>query len=94
MTHNNDTQDSLEFFQKAMHLNPHHKDNAKQVARSLFLMSRHRAAIAVYEQILVAGVRDWHVLHNMGVRHSYCTNSDLVDLVRVRWVNKKASYFV
>lgn len=60
-------EESLEYFQKAMHLNPHHKDNAKQVARSLFLMSRHRAAIAVYEQILVAGVRDWHVLHNMGV---------------------------
>lgn len=51
LRHEGDMDKSLEYFQKAMHLNPHHKDNAKQVARSLFLMSRHRAAIAVYEQV-------------------------------------------
>lgn len=71
LRHEGKMEESFEFFQKAMHINPHHKDNAKQVARSLFLMSRHRAAIAVYEQILSAGVRDWHVLHNMGVCYSF-----------------------
>ena len=56
LRHRGEMDEALQFFQKAMHLNPHHKDNAKQVARSLFLMSRHRAAIAVYEQILAASI--------------------------------------
>jgi len=71
LRHRGEMDDALQFFQKAMHLNPHHKDNAKQVARSLYLMSRHRAAIAVYEQILAAGVKDWHILHNMGICYSF-----------------------
>lgn len=34
-----------------MHLHPLNKENAKQVARTLFLMGRHHAAINVYDQV-------------------------------------------
>eukprot|EP00039_Didymoeca_costata_P011645 m.164527 g.164527 ORF g.164527 m.164527 type:complete len:493 (-) comp15239_c0_seq1:2538-4016(-) len=61
---------SLQAFKKAMHLNPHRHDNGKQVARSLFLMGRHRSSIKVYEQIINAGVRDWHITYSMGVAYS------------------------
>jgi Bardet-Biedl syndrome 4 protein len=79
LRHEGKMEESLEYFQKAMHINPHHKDNAKQVARTLFLMSRHRGALAVYEQILTAGVRDWHILHNMGVCYSFTDQLELAE---------------
>lgn len=62
-----DINQSLELFQKAMYLNPRNHLNAKQVARSLVLMSRHVAAIDVYDQIVAGGSTDWHVLHNRSI---------------------------
>ena len=47
-----------------MQLNPINKENAIQVAHSLFLMGRHRAAIDVYKQILALGV-EVRVCHNV-----------------------------
>lgn len=64
--HRGNMQRSLELFQEAMRLNPTNIENAKQVARSLFLMSRHRAALEVYEQTIRLGLKDWHVVHNQG----------------------------
>lgn len=65
--HRGKMQESLDLFQKAMYLNPHNHANAKQVARSLVLMSRYVSAIDVYDQIISKGARDWHVLHNRSI---------------------------
>eukprot|EP00041_Stephanoeca_diplocostata_P015833 m.303998 g.303998 ORF g.303998 m.303998 type:complete len:458 (+) comp20171_c1_seq1:348-1721(+) len=69
-------EESLELFKKAMYLNPHNPNNAKQVARTLFLLSRFHSAIEVYDQILAANVRDWHVLHNRAVCLSFIGRLD------------------
>eukprot|EP00040_Diaphanoeca_grandis_P032974 m.200873 g.200873 ORF g.200873 m.200873 type:complete len:445 (-) comp32779_c0_seq1:11-1345(-) len=69
-------QESLDLFQQAMYLNPLNHENAKQVARSLVLMSRFVAAIDVYDQIILKGARDWHVLHNRGVCLSHVGRLD------------------
>jgi predicted Zn-dependent protease len=74
--HRGETDEALQLFQKAMHLNPTNKNNAKQVAKTLFLMARHHGAIEVYDQILAAGVRDWHVLHNRSVCLSHLGRID------------------
>eukprot|EP00051_Salpingoeca_urceolata_P013722 m.173628 g.173628 ORF g.173628 m.173628 type:complete len:481 (-) comp17874_c0_seq2:36-1478(-) len=67
-------QQSLDLFQQAMHLNPNNIEYAKQVARSLFLMGRHLAALEVYEQTADLGLKDWHIFHNQGVCHSHLGN--------------------
>ncbi|EDV29784.1 uncharacterized protein TRIADDRAFT_18483 [Trichoplax adhaerens] len=65
-------QESLEMFQKASILNPKNIDNLKQVARSLFLLARHKAAIEVYNEISRQQTSvDWEVLHNQGICYLY-----------------------
>ncbi|XP_053320997.1 Bardet-Biedl syndrome 4 protein [Spea bombifrons] len=60
-------QESLELFQTCAILNPTSPDNLKQVARSLFLLGKHKAAIEVYNEASRLNQRDWEICHNLGV---------------------------
>merc|ERR1719319_947972 len=65
-------QESLEQFQVCNILNPNSSDNIKQMARSLFLLGRHKLAIEAYRQAESrAEVGDWEIAHNLGVCHLY-----------------------
>uniref|UniRef100_A0A6Q2Y7G5 BBSome complex member BBS4 n=1 Tax=Esox lucius TaxID=8010 RepID=A0A6Q2Y7G5_ESOLU len=63
-------QQSLELFQSCAILNPANPDNLKQVARSLFLLGKHKAAIEVYHEAGKLNDEDWEVHHNLGVCYS------------------------
>nr|CAD7587070.1 unnamed protein product [Timema genevievae] len=60
--------ESLEYFQTCHVLNPRSVDNIKQVARSLYLLGRHRLAVEAYlEAEAVATKPDWAIYHNLGL---------------------------
>ncbi|XP_013921825.1 PREDICTED: Bardet-Biedl syndrome 4 protein-like, partial [Thamnophis sirtalis] len=59
--------ESLEFFQTCAILRPRSADNLKQVARSLFLLGKHKAAIEVYNDAAQHNEKDWEIYHNLGV---------------------------
>jgi Bardet-Biedl syndrome 4 protein len=52
-------QESLELFQSCAVLNPSNILNLKQVARSLFLLGRYKAAIDVYTEATKNSPADW-----------------------------------
>nr|XP_051678275.1 Bardet-Biedl syndrome 4 protein isoform X4 [Oryctolagus cuniculus] len=60
-------QESLELFQTCAILSPQSVDNLKQVARSLFLLGRHKAAAEVYNEAARLNQKDWEICHNLGV---------------------------
>nr|XP_042707527.1 Bardet-Biedl syndrome 4 protein isoform X5 [Chrysemys picta bellii] len=64
-------QESLELFQTCSILNPQSADNLKQVARSLFLLGKHKAAIEVYNEAAKLNQKDWEICHNLGVCYMY-----------------------
>lgn len=65
-------QESLEMFQICNILNPNSADHIKQMARSLFLLGRHKLAIEAYKQAEVRSENtDWEIYHNLGVCHMY-----------------------
>ncbi|XP_015727860.1 Bardet-Biedl syndrome 4 protein isoform X1 [Coturnix japonica] len=64
-------QESLELFQTCSILNPRSADNLKQVARSLFLLGKHKAAIEVYNEAAKLDEKDWEISHNLGVCYMY-----------------------
>uniref|UniRef100_A0A7S1X3Q1 Bardet-Biedl syndrome 4 n=1 Tax=Tetraselmis chuii TaxID=63592 RepID=A0A7S1X3Q1_9CHLO len=65
-------QESLQLFQQATALNPNNPANLRQVARSLYLLGKHKAAIEVYEEARrVGGVEDWETMHNKGLCFMY-----------------------
>ncbi|XP_064641769.1 Bardet-Biedl syndrome 4 protein-like isoform X2 [Lineus longissimus] len=64
-------QESLEMFQTCALLNPNNPENLKQVARSLFLLARHKAAIDVYNEAAKMSEKDWEIAHNQGVCSMY-----------------------
>lgn len=64
-------QESLDLFQTCTILSPHSADNLKQVARSLFLLARHKAAIDVYNEAAKLSANDWEIAHNQGVCYMY-----------------------
>ncbi|XP_064844796.1 Bardet-Biedl syndrome 4 protein-like isoform X1 [Oncorhynchus masou masou] len=64
-------QPSLELFQSCAILNPTSPDNLKQVARSLFLLGKHKAAIEVYQEAGKLNEKDWEINHNLGVCYSF-----------------------
>ncbi|XP_055049033.2 Bardet-Biedl syndrome 4 protein [Misgurnus anguillicaudatus] len=64
-------QESLELFQSCAILNPKSSDNLKQVARSLFLLGKHKAAIQVYNEAGRLNQQDWEINHNLGVCYIY-----------------------
>ncbi|XP_061404733.1 Bardet-Biedl syndrome 4 protein [Lethenteron reissneri] len=64
-------QESLELFQTCAILNPQNAENLKQVARSLFLLGKHKAAIEVYNEAAKMNERDWEISHNQGVCYMY-----------------------
>uniref|UniRef100_A0A8D0YN74 BBSome complex member BBS4 n=1 Tax=Sus scrofa TaxID=9823 RepID=A0A8D0YN74_PIG len=59
-------QESLELFQTCAILSPQCADNLKQVARSLFLLGKHKAATEVYNEAAKLNQKDWaqDQLHN------------------------------
>uniref|UniRef100_A0A8D0BT63 BBSome complex member BBS4 n=1 Tax=Salvator merianae TaxID=96440 RepID=A0A8D0BT63_SALMN len=59
--------ESLELFQTCAILSPRNTDNLKQVARSLFLLGKHKAAIEVYHDAARHSEKDWEICHNLGV---------------------------
>ncbi|XP_035884116.1 Bardet-Biedl syndrome 4 protein isoform X5 [Phyllostomus discolor] len=64
-------QDSLELFQTCAVLSPQCADNLKQVARSLFLLGKHKAATEVYNEAAKLNQKDWEICHNLGVCYIY-----------------------
>uniref|UniRef100_A0A668ALI7 BBSome complex member BBS4 n=1 Tax=Myripristis murdjan TaxID=586833 RepID=A0A668ALI7_9TELE len=64
-------QQSLELFQSCAILNPSNADNLKQVARSLFLLGKHKAAIEFYQEAARLSEKDWEISHNLGVCYSF-----------------------
>uniref|UniRef100_A0A8C0XIQ5 BBSome complex member BBS4 n=1 Tax=Castor canadensis TaxID=51338 RepID=A0A8C0XIQ5_CASCN len=64
-------QESLELFQKCAILSPQCVDNLKQVARSLFLLGKHKAATEVYNEAAKLNQKDWEICHNLGVCYIY-----------------------
>eukprot|EP00775_Hariotina_reticulata_P011878 gene11878-12022_t len=70
--HQGRIQESLKLFQQATFLNPQNIANLKQVARSLYLLSRYRAAIDVYDEALKLTDQDWELWFNKGLcaKHS------------------------
>ncbi|XP_020894361.1 Bardet-Biedl syndrome 4 protein [Exaiptasia diaphana] len=64
-------QDSLELFQQTVRISPFNADNMKQVARSLFLLARHKAALEVYNEAAKLSTKDWEIYHNQGVCYLY-----------------------
>ncbi|XP_029806467.1 Bardet-Biedl syndrome 4 protein isoform X3 [Suricata suricatta] len=64
-------QESLELFQTCVALSPQCADNLKQVARSLFLLGKHKAAIEVYNEAAKLNQKDWEICHNLGVCYIY-----------------------
>uniref|UniRef100_A0ACB8E575 Bardet-Biedl syndrome 4 protein n=1 Tax=Sphaerodactylus townsendi TaxID=933632 RepID=A0ACB8E575_9SAUR len=64
-------QESLELFQTCAILSPQSTDNLKQVARSLFLLGKHKAAIEVYSDAAELNKKDWEIFHNLGVCYMY-----------------------
>ncbi|KAF3832921.1 hypothetical protein F7725_026586 [Dissostichus mawsoni] len=60
-------QPSLELFQSCAILNPSSTDNLKQVARSLFLLGKHKAAIEFYHEAARLNEKDWEINHNLGL---------------------------
>ncbi|XP_008970148.1 Bardet-Biedl syndrome 4 protein isoform X4 [Pan paniscus] len=64
-------QESLELFQTCAVLSPQSADNLKQVARSLFLLGKHKAAIEVYNEAAKLNQKDWEISHNLGVCYIY-----------------------
>ncbi|XP_051919123.1 Bardet-Biedl syndrome 4 protein isoform X2 [Hippocampus zosterae] len=60
-------QQSLELFQSCAILNPSSSDNLKQVARSLFLLGKHKAAMEFYREAARLNEKDWEISHNLGV---------------------------
>nr|XP_020850109.1 Bardet-Biedl syndrome 4 protein isoform X3 [Phascolarctos cinereus] len=64
-------QESLELFQSCAVLNPQNADNLKQVARSLFLLGKHKAAVEVYNEAAKLNQKDWEICHNLGVCYMY-----------------------
>lgn len=64
-------QESLDLFQRTVQINPQSADNLKQVARSLFLLARHKAALEVYNEAAKLSTKDWEIYHNQGVCYVY-----------------------
>ena len=63
-------------FQICNILNPNSPLHIKQMARSLFLLGRHKLAIEAYKQAeartaYVSHSEDWEIAHNMGVCYMY-----------------------
>ena len=71
MRHKGRVNESLKYFQAATLLSPHNILNLKQVARSLYLMSKFVAAVAVYEEAQKIGFEDWEIWHNKGLCYMY-----------------------
>ncbi|CEL97655.1 unnamed protein product [Vitrella brassicaformis CCMP3155] len=61
--------ESLSLFQAAACLNPQALNNLKQVAKSLYLLGRHRAALDVYEEAQRIEPEDWATWHHKGLCH-------------------------
>lgn len=66
LRHEGRIQESLELFQTCSILNTS-AENLKQVARSLFLLGRHKNAIDVYEEAARMNCKDWELCHNLGI---------------------------
>jgi len=71
-----EVQQSLDVFQRCVQLNQHNPDHLKQVARSLFLLGRHKAALQVYKEASKYSSDDWEILHNQGICHMYLKQFD------------------
>ena len=68
-------QESLQYFQMVVLINPHDIEVLKQVGRSLYLLGKHTHALHLYEEVrkcsAEGGLDDWEVWHNMGLSLMY-----------------------
>ena len=57
-------------------LSPQCADNLKQVARSLFLLGKHKVAIEIHNEAAKLNQKDWEICHNLGVCYIYLKQFD------------------
>ena len=69
-------QESLRLFQMCAFLSPQCADNLKQVARSLFLLGKHKVAIEIHNEAAKLNQKDWEICHNLGVCYIYLKQFD------------------
>ncbi|XP_027229476.2 BBSome complex member BBS4 isoform X1 [Penaeus vannamei] len=70
-------QESFELFQLCNILNPNSVENIKQMARSLFLLGRHKLAVEAYLQAEAKSDKpDWEIHHNLGVCYMHLKEYD------------------
>lgn len=67
-------QQSLDVFQQCVQIDQSNANNLKQVARSLFLLGRHKAALQVYKEASKISIDDWEIYHNQGICLMYLRN--------------------
>ncbi|GIY35229.1 bardet-Biedl syndrome 4 protein [Caerostris extrusa] len=76
LRHEGRIQESLELFQTCSILNTS-AENLKQVARSLFLLGRHKNAIDVYEEAARMNSKDFELCHNLGICQLHILEGDI-----------------
>ncbi|ESO13235.1 hypothetical protein HELRODRAFT_188177 [Helobdella robusta] len=66
-----DINESLKHFQTASAINCKNVANFKQIAKSLFLLARHKAALDVYSEAEKLCHNDWELTHNKALCYMY-----------------------
>lgn len=69
-------EDSLTIFQAALCLNPTNIFNLRQVGQTLFLMGKHRDALAVFEEALALESEDRSIWHSKGLCYKFLKEYD------------------
>uniref|UniRef100_A0AAQ5Y0L8 BBSome complex member BBS4 n=1 Tax=Amphiprion ocellaris TaxID=80972 RepID=A0AAQ5Y0L8_AMPOC len=87
-------QQSLELFQSCAILNPSSTDNLKQVARSLFLLGKHKAAIEFYHEAARLNEKDWEISHNLGMCYFFIKDFKKEHLNIALQINKHDKTFM
>ncbi|KAJ8673503.1 hypothetical protein QAD02_004765 [Eretmocerus hayati] len=90
-------QDSLDCFQKSYSLNPTNVDNAKQIAKSLFLLGDHKRAIEVLQESLkISDDPDWEIHYYLGECYTIVNHLQdaRVHLIRASELTKSESPYL
>jgi Bardet-Biedl syndrome 4 protein len=72
---------SLSALEEAIKLDPQNPRNLKEIARSLYLLGKHKIALDVYDEALKKHPHDWELYHDKGLCHVYLKNLPEYDTV-------------
>eukprot|EP01105_Mastigella_eilhardi_P005551 TRINITY_DN1722_c3_g1_i1.p1 TRINITY_DN1722_c3_g1~~TRINITY_DN1722_c3_g1_i1.p1 ORF type:complete len:575 (-),score=208.39 TRINITY_DN1722_c3_g1_i1:19-1722(-) len=73
--HQGEIQESFRLFEQCYVLNPS-ANNIKQIARSYFLLGKHKQALRVFEKVEKVTPDDWEVWHNKGMCFKFLRDYD------------------